>query len=399
MGIDATVTLDSVNERAGNLAISLTRATVKGQVEVDSGGRVRSLTSSIAAQDLRAGNLALRSVELKAVKLDGPQLNLEAAASGEGWQFSGAKGTVGIEADAGEGTGKKRSVTVVLDMQSSGQVPVTLGSAGATGFLGSIKGRARGLVDGWGVRVLDASLSMIDGSLRTDSLALSDICATAVMPSPGTVDLTSLSATVGDGGTVSAAPFTVDLRAPRIHTRLSMSNLSLAEWLPVITSHHATGEGRISGDTDVSIDLTSETPRLDQLSGSLRADPPHGFVQATDADALGALLDAQAPRLSTDTTTRPVRDKIIVALRDFAFHALTIDLAREEAHTVVRAYLSGFGRHGEDPQGLNITLDLHVQDALVEFVSRLVTESKVRAATQRALDKFFEAPASGDAPR
>jgi hypothetical protein len=126
------------------------------------------------------------------------------------------------------------------------------------------------------------------------------------------------------------------------------------------------------------------------LTGSLRADPQHGFIQVTDAAGLGELLEKQDPRFATDETMRPIRDKIVAALLDFEFKELRVELSRPADHTVALTYLSGFGRHGDDPQGLNLTLDLHVQDSFVGLASRIAGKSRMKQAAGSALEEFFQ---------
>jgi hypothetical protein len=300
-------------------------------------------------------------------------------------------GTIDLEAEAATDAD-----VLTLELEMSKPVSLSLESAGVRGTLGSASGRLKVGRDGSGAKVLEGSLAVHAGSLHAGDAVVSDLEAGIAIRSPHDVELTNLTAIVGDGGTLTAAPFVLDPSEPRFRTRLSVTNLSLAEWLPLITAHHATGQGRISGSADISIDLTSGTPKVVLLGGALAADPQHGFIQVTDADSLADLLDAQDPRFATDETMRPVRDKIVAAFRDFAFSQLTVGLSRQDDRTVATAYVSGFGRHGDDPQGLNITLDLHVTDALLGLASRMASLSKVKSAAGSALDRFFGTPVSGE---
>ncbi len=395
--IDLAIQLNSLAERAGSTEIAVSKATVTGHAGFDGGGKMTGLTASILAQGLLAGGLSVHSIELKAVQLDGPRLNLEGAASGEGWQIPGVHGTATLETDPAGEKGAHPAI-VAVEMRTSDPVLLNWETSGITGVLGSVAGGVRIRVDGAALRVQEGSLTMSGGSLKSGDIDLSDGEIGVVMRSPEAADVTVLSAVVGDGGAIAAAPFTFNPREPRFQTRLSMTSLSLAEWLPLITKGHATGEGRISGQADVAIDLTTGGLRLGRLSAALRGDPQHGFVQATDAGAVGELLDTQDPRFSTDDVMRPLRDKIVSALRDFAFSALTVDVSPGEDGMVARVYLSGYGRHGDDPQGLNITLDVHLPNALGDLASRIAALSRNKAAARHALDLFFDPSAPEPAP-
>jgi len=192
----------------------------------------------------------------------------------------------------------------------------------------------------------------------------------AVMRDAKTVEVTSLGAVVGDGSTVVAEPFRWDVGTTQIAGRVNVRNLNLAVWLPIVTSNRATGEGRVSGSVDVGADWSEGSITLTELKGEIGADPEHGFIQ-------------------TDGMLFSVREKIIAALRDFAFKKLTVDLSRRGDRTKALTYLSGFGRHGEDPQGLNLTLDVSVQDAFIDMASRIAAKGRIKKSAGAELDDFF----------
>jgi hypothetical protein len=396
--LDVTATLDSLEQRVGDIEIGFSHASVKSHAVLDGMAQVNDLISSIILQNLRAGDFSLRAVELTAVKLDGPQLQLQAAASGENWQLPAAHGTVRWDMDPVSPEESTRSAHLTIGMQTSQSVSLKWEPSGIAGLIESLAGNMKVGISSSGATVTEGSLTMKGGSLQVGDLGVTDARADAVMRSTDAIDVTLFSATVGDGGLISAAPFTVNLRAPQMQTRLSMSDLSLAQWLPLLTGDRSTGQGRVSGYADVAIDWTTGTAKLDQLSGSLHADPQHGFIQVTDAAALGELLEAQDARFATDEVMRSMRDKIVAALQDFAFNSLSVDLSRRGDETLAQAYVSGFGRHGNDPQGLNVTLNLHVQDAILDLASRIASRARIRKAAERGLDSFFhEAPDSDEA--
>jgi len=68
---------------------------------------------------------------------------------------------------------------------------------------------------------------------------------------------------------------------------------------------------------------------------------------------------------------------------------LTVDLSRRGDRTKALTYLSGFGRHGEDPQGLNLTLDVSVQDAFIDMASRIAAKGRIKKSAGAELDDFF----------
>jgi hypothetical protein len=288
-------------------------------------------------------------------------------------------GAVEIQADAHAG---QAGITI----EAGTSVPATLAvDDGVSAAFQSIS--ARLTLPSPGGRP-EGTISVRGGSLRAGGIGVAELATDIAVHHD--IEVGPLSATVGDGGTLSAEPFAVDPAAPVIRTRISLGNLSLAEWLPLLSKGHATGEGRVGGTVGLVFDVAAGT--LTDLTGELAADPQQGVIQVGDAEALGDLLDAQDPRFATDEVMRPVRDKIVSAFRDFAFSKLTVGLSREGGHSVASAFVSGFGRHGEDPQGLNLTLNLHVDDALLALALQLASLGKVNSAAGSALERFFETP-------
>jgi hypothetical protein len=316
-------------------------------------------------------------------------LELWLSAAGENWEVPRVRGSVQRgPVDTAAMPIPATILTAVI--QTERPLSLDLRAAGVTGLVRSVEASARVQMDGSGMHVLDGRATLQGASLEAGDLALSDGHAEVVAPDAETLQIKSLAAVIGDGSDLRVEPLTLKLAERRVQARLTMENLSLLHWLPIITANHATGEGRVSGHVDVTIDWSSGSLKLAGLTGSLRADPEHGFIQTTDADALAELLERQDPRFATDQVMRPVRDKIIAALRDFRFTKLTVDLSRPEDHTVALTYLSGFGRHGEDPQGLNLTLDLHVHDSFASLAARIAGKSRMKGEARRALDSFFQ---------
>ncbi|MBC7835832.1 MAG: hypothetical protein H7Y88_12150 [Phycisphaerales bacterium] len=389
MRVNLDLTLDSISEEAAGVQIAVSRANISAAASVAEGS-LSTLTATISARALRAGDFTLHFTEITATKAEGPNVDLDLAATGDGWELPAAHGRVRWET-SGDGTeASPSSTTFTTSAQTDAPVSLELDSAGITGLVESVAAAARVQWGDSGFHLLDGRVALNGGSLQAGDLAVSDAHAEAVMRDPETIEVSSLSAIVGDGSTISAEPFTWNPGTPRVEARLNMNNLSLAHWLPIITSKHATGEGRVNGTADVGIDWSAGTVKLTQLQGSLSAVPERGYIQVTDADALGGLLEKQDPRFATDEVMRGVRDKIIAAMRDFAFNKLTVELSRQGDHTIALTYLSGFGRHGKDPQGLNLTLDLHAQDSFVDLASRIAAKSRVRKAAGKALDEFFQ---------
>ncbi len=284
---------------------------------------------------------------------------------------------------------------IVLDAATTHRAAIALEPHGINASFDSLAAHAVIARADDGENKFSGDIAIRGGAAALGDTSLSGVDA-ALEWSPREIRLTRFEGVVGDGGGLSIAPFALDTAAPVARARVTLTNLSLADWLPLLTGDRATGQGRFGGSIDVALDLSGEEPTLVELGGALRAEPGHGFLQVRDAEALGALLDRQSSR--ADELTRPLRDRIVSALRDFTFEWLTVDVSRDGNQTVARAYISGHGRHGPDPQGLNLTLYLHVDDALIGLASRVGSRAELNAAARRALEEFFATPSPGGAP-
>lgn len=385
--IDAEITTASLTQRVGEFSLTVTDGRVGAHLALGAGGATGS-TLALRAGEIRAGAIVVRGADAHATLVSPSAAEVRFGASGDGWELPAALATVRWEASSE----KPGSYVVSADARSDRPATFTAPSIGATGSVEDVRVAARALAGRAGARLLDGRASMEGVSAQAGDAALSDGRAEATLTDGSSVRIAGVSGVLSDGSVVGADPFEWTIGDRRIGARLTATNLSLAHWLPVITNDRATGEGRVSGGVDLAVDWSDGTVRLVRLDGSLRADPEHGFIQASDADALGDLLERQDPRFATDEVMRPVRDKIVSAMRDFEFHALTADLSRDGDRTTALTYLSGFGRHGEDPQGINLTLDLHVQDSFVGLASRLAAKARIRDATGAALEDFFGGP-------
>jgi len=318
-----------------------------------------------------------------------PTVNFSVAAAAAAWSLPEVRGSLSWQPVAPTSARPESSTLFVANVQT--EQPLTLASpSGLQGEVRSVSGGVKVQHDASGLHLVDGSLAMDGGSVQMGDVGVSEAQFVAAMPNAKTVEVTSLGAVVGDGGTVIADPFTWTVGTTEVATGITVSNLNLSQWLPILTSNRATGEGRVSGRVDAAAEWSTGTVRLAELKGTLGADPQRGFIQAMDADALGELLEKQDPRFAEDGMMGPVREKIIAALRDFAFQKLSVDLSRRGDRTTALTYLSGFGRHGEDPQGLNLTLDVNVQDSFLGLASRIAAKGRIKESAQTALEEFFQ---------
>ncbi len=379
--------IQSITHRFNTLDLTGSAVKITADATLDSRG-LSALNTRFVSDQLTIGDYTLNSVNLHASRLSDTQFSLNLITASDHFDIPSLRGTLTHSPDP------SAPDATLFDIALNAQTPITIETSSAiTATLPTVSVTGRARKDGAGMKLQSGQLSLNDGSMQAGDFALTDIRGVANMNSPDEIEISNLAAIIDDGGTISIDPFTWNPAAPRIHTRANLSNLDLEHWLPILSSKHASGEGRVSGNVDFALDWSSGKARLGDLTGRLYADPSHGYIQVADADAVGELLDKQDPRFATDELMRPIRDKIVEALRDFSYKTLTVALTRKGDRTVALTYLSGYGRHGKDPQGLNLTLDLHVQDAVLDLASRIAAKSEVTKAARNALEDFFKQPA------
>lgn len=390
MQFDLTSTLTNAAEPVGDSVITVPDGVITASAALDADGQTTFANARVRLRNPAFGAIILRSLDLSAAKSAGPDIALTLAARADQWHLPALESTLRWQSENTADSNASNPLVFNTTFRTSQPVTLSLEEGETRSRVEAVFGDLSFAVAQGAFTPRTGSVALRGGSLSAGDFSVTDARADAVLSAPDTIRVTSLAANVGNGGFVSADPFSWDFTGAVLDVRVNLDNLSLEQWLPVLSKSRATGEGRVSGNVDLALDWAAGPVRVSNVAGSLRADPSRGFIQATDADALGELLIRQNPRFATDKVMKPIGDKIIAALRDFAFHTLTVDLSREGNRTVALTRLAGFGRKGEDPQGINLTLDLRVDDAFLDLSARLAGQAKIRGAARNALDRFFD---------
>jgi hypothetical protein len=225
------------------------------------------------------------------------------------------------------------------------------------------------------------------GAGRLGRVEFREAAITFSVEGPDTLLVEQAQWLMGDTTRVSAAAFRVNLGDPVLATTLYVERVGLGYWLPLLTDGRATGDGLLYGRLPVSF-----RPRVDQQvalgEGFLYAGPDQGWIATEDAERLGALLERSDPRFRTDESMRAVKQQLIEALRDYEFDILRFDLVPEQDGLTLRAFTSGRGRQGGQPQEIGgVTVNIHAFDVAL---SRLLSlQGALNYEADRALEGFF----------
>lgn len=155
------------------------------------------------------------------------------------------------------------------------------------------------------------------------------------------------------GGRVLTHGLRLDPADPKFETTLYAEGLSLREILAFAAEGRATGEGVMFGKLPVAVDW----PRVRLGQGYLRSQSPAGELQVLDSELLASTMERSDPRFLTDPDLVEVKNRVVRALGDFEYDALTFDFD-EESGGLVRIHTHGKGRVGERPQELDMTLNV-----------------------------------------
>jgi len=146
-------------------------------------------------------------------------------------------------------------------------------------------------------------------------------------------------------------------------------HLNLGDILAHIPGERATGEGSLYGRLPVTV----RWPKLSYGNGFLYATPGTGSVRVADAEFVGKLLDSQDPRFASDDRLKQVKERIIVAVRDFEYSTFKTDLINRDGKLFARIHTSGKGRKN----GQVCTFDLNLNGIDEALESAIMTKREL----------------------
>jgi hypothetical protein len=171
------------------------------------------------------------------------------------------------------------------------------------------------------------------------------------------------------GGRVFAHGVRLDPADPNVRATLYAEGLSLKEILAFAAEGRATGDGVMFGKLPVHVDW----PRVRLGRGYLRSQTPAGDIQVLDTQLMAETMERSDPRFLTDPDLVEVKDRVVRALTDFEYDALTFDFD-EESGGLVRIHTHGRGRAGERPQELDMTLNVRGANDLLNHYLQMTAK-------------------------
>jgi hypothetical protein len=157
--------------------------------------------------------------------------------------------------------------------------------------------------------------------------------------------------------------FSTDLADVRFNSTLYCEDVELGPWLELLTNDRVTGDGRLEGLIAFAFDA-NRYPAVVLGNGVLEARPERGVIQILDHAIIDKVIAQIDP--SGQKYVEQIRDRIALALRDFEYSALRVELSAEGDDVVCQLTTQGHGRIGPDPQEFaSITLNVAPFNAIV----------------------------------
>jgi hypothetical protein len=223
------------------------------------------------------------------------------------------------------------------------------------------------------------------GPARFGRIGIQDAVIDFTLEGPDALLIENARWTTDDEAQFAASAFRFDPLAPVISTTLYAEGLSLDYWLPLLTDGRATGEGTLDGRVPFII----RPPRIWLGQGYFHSTPGGGRISVADAGGLDKLLEQSDPRFRTDQNMQVLKQRLIEALRDFRYDTLQFDFLPERQGTMLRAFTSGRGLRGEQPQEIG-GLTVNVPNIDVVLWQLLSLRSALDHAADRSLERFFD---------
>jgi hypothetical protein len=174
---------------------------------------------------------------------------------------------------------------------------------------------------------------------------------------------------------------------------IAFDQVSLQEWLELLSKGRVTGEGRMTGTVDV---VLHTVPRLDiDLQGGQVAAIQGGLVRFLEDDDTKELIRQHAEQIAAASGHgNVVKERIVGALEEFEYSALEFRIVREpDAAVTLQVHAAGQGR--KVPQQLELDLNLHGIDAALD--AAIALKLGLDRARNR-LDDRIDAKESNEGP-
>jgi hypothetical protein len=188
-----------------------------------------------------------------------------------------------------------------------------------------------------------------------------------------------------EGGTLHTDAFRIDPLSPVMNFTVTGNDLNLKSVLATFSPGQAGGEGRLYGRFPVKVDW----PGISFGKGFLYSAPGPGTVQLDQpmATRMGDLLDSSDPRFKTDNQFKQIKQRALLAMRDFQYDVFKADWQSTAEGVVGTLHLEGHGRQATPGQsgagqGLNLNINFENLDrALTRYL--IITKGTANQATAK----------------
>jgi len=179
-------------------------------------------------------------------------------------------------------------------------------------------------------------------------------------------------------------------------TAFTLDQVSLQEWLELLSGGRVTGEGRLGGSVTLAVH-TEPRLSIDLRGGRLTATPGGVVRFLDDAETEGRIRQHVRQIAVATGHDAVVQDRLVAALREFGYTALEFRIEPDAVGdgVTLRVHAAGEGRNV--PQRLDLDVNLHGFDTAVD--TALAIKLGLDRSRQRIAHQIDDQPQSTPVPR
>lgn len=191
----------------------------------------------------------------------------------------------------------------------------------------------------------------------------------------------------GEEGAFVVHAVQVDPAKLDVDFEVFFENLSLRQWVQLLTKDRVVAEGRLYGRLPVRY-RHHANQRLRFGQGFLYAQPGGGNLRFYDVELVNTILDQGGSPLATDPKLRMVKNNLVEAMKNFDYSQLKFDfIPQPDGSLLCRIHTAGEGRMGAKQPIGGLTVNLSRFDFYMN--SAIMVKLGTSQALDSALDRFF----------
>ncbi|MEX2215698.1 MAG: hypothetical protein WD768_16420 [Phycisphaeraceae bacterium] len=216
-------------------------------------------------------------------------------------------------------------------------------------------------------------------------LKVNNAVANFRMESPESIELNLAAWAMGDQGRFWIHACRFNPSKPVLQTQVFVEDMSISEWLELLTDQKVKGEGFIYGRLPVRVD-SDRDPALTFGKGFLYAKPGKGWIEIQDGTEASAYVVKSIDDVFGAIDLK-LKGYLVAAVHDYEFDRLQFDFYPQNNKLNCLVTTSGRGRTGaKAPVGL---LEVNIDDFGSLLSKRILRSANAPGAIDDTLNRIF----------